>query len=461
MSTRSMRTPIRLALALLLLACDRGTGAAPTAGAAPATVAATPTAAPVAATPVAAPARAPARASARERARAGFDAGAAGAQARIFREQRDAGRKAVQQKRHADGVAAFTAALAIDPNDAATLAELGWAAYLAGDLASAQRHTERAIAGDASDRTRGAALYNLGRILEDRGERDGAAAAYRRSLQLRPNDVVQGRLAALTGAGADASGHDCDIALRPGRPAMDVCAALVAGMPADEVFSSHRCDEQETAPGEVVVDAAGTPAGGEPSTIIDLEIAGGIRVAHFRVESWLESGGSSDEVYLALLYDDRWYLAELGSAYNPGVGYIGESFTVDSVAANDLIPGGRPEVVVTLSADRHDGDYGDNTTENDSSRLIAVLGLDGDAPRWLGAFTVSQVHETGPMLEGEPPQVAVVRTERSSEYRFDTASGEVELTAVTGHEPASPPGRFKLGALPAACPRALGYVAGG
>ena len=74
----------------------------------------------------------------------------------------------MKEKKYAEGILAFTAALKLDPNHAAALAELGWAAYLAGDLDAARRHTEQAIAGDASDRTRGAALYNLGRILEDR-----------------------------------------------------------------------------------------------------------------------------------------------------------------------------------------------------------------------------------------------------------------------------------------------------
>ena len=462
MSTRTL-----LAFTLLFLACDRGAHDPAAAQAVPAAAsAATPATAPATA-PVAAPARPGApiparpRLSAGERARAGFDPVAARAHAQTFRDQLAAGRAAVAKKQYAEGVTAFTAALKIDPNHAAALAELGWAAYLAGDLDAAQRATERAIAGDASDRTRGAGLYNLGRILEDRGDKDGAATAYQRSLGLRPTDTVAQRLAGLTAAGADARGHDCDLELRAGRPPQDLCKALIAGLPADELFSRRDCDVDETEPGEVAVDAAGTPMGGEPRTKIDLEVAGGLRVAHFRVENWLESGGSSDDVYLAVLYADRWYLAALGNAYNPGVGYIGESFTVDAVEARDLVPGGRPELVLTLSAERHDGDYGDNTTENSSETLVAVLGLDGEAPRWLGAFRTTAVEETGPMIEGEPSEGTARRSERKVDHRFDAARGEVELIAAAGSEPASPPGRFKLGALPAACPGALGYLAGG
>ncbi len=465
-----MRTPTLLAVTLLLTSCDRGAKDPPAAQAVaaaqttPSAPPATPTAGTAPATPaVATPAVAPARPklSAKERARAGFDASAASGNARTFREQLAAGRTAVKEKKYAEGITAFTAALKLDPNHAATLAELGWASYLAGDLDAARRHTELAIAGDASDRTRGAALYNLGRILEDRNDKDGAAAAYQRSLGLRPNDVVQQRLTALTTAGADATGHDCDLQTRPGSPPQDLCAALAAGMPIDDTYSKHECDAEATEPGEIVVDAAGTPAGGEPTTKIALEIPGGIKVAHFEVHNWLESGGSEDVTHLAVLYADRWFVASLGSAYNPGVGYIGESFIVEAIEAKDLVPGGRPELVLTLAHDRHDGDYGDNTTEIRSERLIAVLGLDGEAPRWLGAFKVSSVDETGPMLEGEPSEGPVTRSERKVDHRFDAASGEVELIAAAGFEPVSAPGRFKLGALPAACPAALGYLAGG
>jgi tetratricopeptide (TPR) repeat protein len=464
-----MHTRSLLALILLSSACDRGSKDPPvaqpvaaasttaTAPAATATAASTTTTAPAATPPKIA---APVRRSAKERASAGFDRAAAKAQASSFREQLAAGRQAVKDKKYAEGIAALEAALKIDPNHAATLAELGWAAYLAGDLDKARRNTELAIAGDASDRTRGAALYNLGRILEDRGDKDGAAAAYQRSLALRPNDVVQQRLGGLTAAGATTVGHECDFEARPGRPPQDLCAALVRTLATDELFSGHECVEGDTEPGEVAVDAGGTPYGGEPQTKIDLEVDG-IKVAHFGVRNLMEMGGSDDALYLAVLHADRWSLISLGSAYNPGIGYIGESFEIAAVEAKDVVPGGRPEVVITLARERHDGDYGANSSENSSDRIVTVLGLDGDAPRWLGAFEVSAVEETAAMLDDEPSEVTPKRSERKLDHRFDAATGEVELVATTGFEAPGPLGRFKLGALPAACPAGLGFLPGG
>jgi tetratricopeptide (TPR) repeat protein len=463
-----MHTRTLLAFTLLFTACDRGAKDAPVAqvqAATPTTPAVTPAATP-AVTPAKTPpvtAKAPVAAkvkrSAKELAAASFDKSTAKAQGSSFREQLAAGRQAVKDKKYAEGITAFTAALKIDPNHAATLAELGWAAYLAGDLDTARRNTELAIAGDATDRTRGAALYNLGRILEDRSDKDGAAAAYQRSLALRPNEVVQTRLTTLTAAGATTLGHECDFAVRPGRPPMDLCAALVPTLPTGEIFVRHECEEGSTEPGEVAVDAAGTIAGGEPTTKIDLEVDG-IKIAQFGVSSRSVDMGGTDVVYLAVLYADRWSLIELGSAYNPGIGYIGENFSIVKMEAKDVLLGGRPEVVITLSRERHDGDYSSNSSEGSSGEMVAVLGLDGDAPRWLGAFETSAVQETYAMLEGEPTEVEPKRSERKVDHRFDPATGEVELFAVSGFEPSNPPGRFKLGAMPAACPAQLGFLPG-
>lgn len=452
MLTRTLAT---LSFSLLLTACDSAQKPAP--AATTDTPPAAPTVAPQVAPPPPATPAAP-RLSARDRALAGFDKTAAAGQAQRFRDQLAAGRKAVKDKQYAAGVAAFTAALKVDPNHPSALAELGWAAYLAGDLATARRHTEQAIASHAPDNTRGAALYNLGRILEDSNDKDAAAVAYQRSLQLRPNNVVTQRLAALTSAGADTTRHDCDLVPQKGPPPADLCAAFVAAQPRDETITRRECDPQDSEPGEVVVDAAGTPAGGDPTTKIVHTLPDGLRVAHFRVQNWLEAGGSSDEVHLAVLHADRWYTTRLGEAHNPGLGYIGASFDVDKLELHDAVTGGRPELVITMSAEYHDGDYSENTTEGTSRRDVAVLGLDGDTPRWLGTFTVHTAEDTGPMIDGEPSSGEVKHSEHNIDYRLDPATAEVELIAITGQTPSTPPGRYKLGALPAACPDALGYV---
>ena len=180
--------------------------------------------APAATAPKGATQPAPAKLSAKERATKSFKPDEAKAQESAFRDDLDRGRKEVKAKRYAEGIAAYQAALKIAPNHPSALAELGWAAFLSGDLAVAERSTQRAIdSTGASDRTRGAALYNLGRIHEERGDKVAAATAYTRSLRLRENSVVAKRLAALEGEGASAEEKECELTRMEGPPPFDLC----------------------------------------------------------------------------------------------------------------------------------------------------------------------------------------------------------------------------------------------
>jgi hypothetical protein len=97
-------------------------------------------------------------------------------------------------------VQAFERAVAARPDDAGALSELGWAAFLAGDLARASDATQRAVAAAKESNQKAAALYNLGRISEQKGDKAKAADSYRQSLALRPNATVEARLKSLSAA---------------------------------------------------------------------------------------------------------------------------------------------------------------------------------------------------------------------------------------------------------------------
>lgn len=116
---------------------------------------------------------------------------------------RDA-RKAQGRGDHAAAMRLFEQALLLRRDDAALQSDLGWSALQAGDLARAESATRAAIAGETRPALRAASLYNLGRILEARGNRAGAIQAYRESLTLRPHAVVQRQLATLDPAAAAA-----------------------------------------------------------------------------------------------------------------------------------------------------------------------------------------------------------------------------------------------------------------
>jgi hypothetical protein len=341
------------------------------------------------------------------------------------------------------------------------LAELGWALYLSGELAKARAGDPPSDhRRDAGSHRAGRALYNLGRIHEDRGEKDEAALAYQRSLTLRPNDTVSARLTALESAGAGprppTSATSSPTAAAP--PSTSARPSSPSSPPTLNYSPRAAASSTRPPPPRSPSTPPGTKYGGETATLITLDVGGGIQATSFGVERWLASGGAITERHLAVLFDEQWYTLALGEEYNPGVSYIGESFWVESMTAEDLVPGGRPELLLKMKWQHTDGDYGDNATEDTEHALVAVVSLDGAAPRWLGAFLNSAVDSTGPMLDDEPSEAPVTRTERAVDFRWLAASGELEIFARTGFEPSATPGRFTLGALPAACPKTLPYL---
>lgn len=89
----------------------------------------------------------------------------------------------MSQGRWEEAIQAFTAALRTEPNNAAVHANLGMAYYFHDDSASAISELQAAV---QLDKTRIDALHGLGLALADRGDLDGAIAAFRVSSQEHP-----------------------------------------------------------------------------------------------------------------------------------------------------------------------------------------------------------------------------------------------------------------------------------
>lgn len=106
-----------------------------------------------------------------------------------LRVARNEARAAEKQGDHAAAAAAYRKAIALQPDDDRLLSELSWQLFLAKDLARAEETARKAIA--IGGRARAASLYNLGRILEVKNDKAGAAKAYQESLATRPNRTVQ------------------------------------------------------------------------------------------------------------------------------------------------------------------------------------------------------------------------------------------------------------------------------
>lgn len=104
------------------------------------------------------------------------------------------GRQLAQQGQRAAAVTAFEAALRAVPDEPRVLSELGLTLREAGDLARAEQICKQAVQAAREPPLRAPALYNLGRVLEDKRDKAGAMSAYRESLRLRPNRIVRERL---------------------------------------------------------------------------------------------------------------------------------------------------------------------------------------------------------------------------------------------------------------------------
>jgi tetratricopeptide (TPR) repeat protein len=115
------------------------------------------------------------------------------------------GRKLANKGLHKEAIAAFQACLQATPDDASVESEIAAEAFQVHDLDLAERSARAAVAhAGANPRPKAAALYDLGRIAEERKDVKAAIQAYTDSLAIRSSAVVVQRLRALDpGAAAE------------------------------------------------------------------------------------------------------------------------------------------------------------------------------------------------------------------------------------------------------------------
>ncbi|HEV7558715.1 MAG TPA: tetratricopeptide repeat protein [Kofleriaceae bacterium] len=155
------------------------------------------------------------------------------------------GRAAQQTKNWSAAIAAFTAALKVAPDDATLLGELGWTQYQAKDLPAAEASTRKALAGVSTPSIRGATLYNLGLIEEAKHDSQSAIAAYRESLQVRPNGIVRRALAKLDPSAAAAFDPFKPVAMEGPFASVAAYCATTPKQMADEGFDCS-CGQDDT-----------------------------------------------------------------------------------------------------------------------------------------------------------------------------------------------------------------------
>jgi len=374
-----------------------------------------------------------------------------------------AGRKAVKAKDYATGITELEAAVAITPFHGKSLGELGWAYFNAGKLDEAQDRLERALKYADNAGSRGAIFYNLGRVAEAKGDNTLAIELYTRSLAVRPNDTVSARLISLGGTPpapdavlATAPTHSTCTFERKGAPPANLCWAKLIELGQD-IHDPSADEHFKCEYGHTVIDSAGgaVAAGGE-ATAYDLTLDGGKVQA--TVYSYLDYEMFEEIFILALVVDGVLYTAPLLSLSHPGVGYADENLNSLSLRAEDLIAGGRPEIVLEWAIQGHDMDPGIEEETLWSSEHLAVVSVDGP-PQWLAALTTMHESSFGPMgswagefIEPSPPPTEITRRA----VNLSWANGE--LTVAANGEASAPVGSFAIGEYPLRCANELvGY----
>jgi tetratricopeptide (TPR) repeat protein len=108
-----------------------------------------------------------------------------------------AGFAAEKRAAWADSAREFAAAVELADDERAWV-ELGFVAMRAGDAMTARKADEHAIRIAVDPAHKAAALYNLGQLQADLGDRDAAIQSFTQSVALRPNPTVAAKLTMLT-----------------------------------------------------------------------------------------------------------------------------------------------------------------------------------------------------------------------------------------------------------------------
>jgi hypothetical protein len=317
------------------------------------------------------------------------------------------GRKLFRAKNYVGAAAAFERATRAMPKDADAWSELGWAQFNAGDLVNAEHATRASLARTGTDEVRGATLYNLGRINEQRGFKDSAVDAYAQSFSARPNRVVLTRLRALDPARADLfAPFAATRCAGPFATRAALCTSLVA-------MDSKQGDRPECSPTK---DAFNRIEG--PTTIPSVPAPYVSIALHSTVIPSLDdhdvlardAGGEelyADEAVHVVLETTEGFFAsrDVMIVHNPGAFGVDGSGEVTRFALEDVVPGGAPEVVLEVTYGTEDQNMGGDETYTEDVRALVVCGIaTGGKPACTppALFARHETHSVAPALRKDP-----------------------------------------------------------
>ena len=342
------------------------------------------------------------------------------------------GRKAVKAKDYASGIAALQKAKALSPMSGKVLGELGWAYFLDGQLDRASHELDLALRHTTAAKTKGAVLYNLGRVHEARGKTELAAELYAKSLQARPgNAVVEGRLKSLRKD--DPPLHtQCAFDLEPTKTPKSLC---------EDFLGRH-------------------PGQGEDPAVCSFGADASSRTAAVRTSSYEASVFAihdhalmEESFLLAVAQGERWSTSSLFWVAHPGVGYADENVDDVSIEARELTGKPPEELVLRWRISQHDMDPGVLYQEDSMSKGVGVVSLDDGTPRWVATVRTHSEWNRGEMDPDEWGAMIDPETgTAAAKVTFD-AKGSLTVTADGASLPvSSTAGTFALGEYPVLCP---------
>jgi len=259
------------------------------------------------------------------------------------------GRKLTDKKQYAQAIAAFEAALVANPDDPSALAELGWTAYLAKDLPKAEGFTRKAIANNETPSIKGAALYNLGLILEARSDQKGAIAAYTGSLVARPNPVVRAKLQKLAPEALAAIDPFAPSAMEGPFASLD---AFCKVQPKTEDETPCECKSEELKGGKLAAPFAG------------------VALADVQCRETDHSDNDHGWRFVVARTPAGWFARRLGE-YNDTL-WCQDHGALEGAKTDQLIPGDAVELAITFKEDGSCIGHSQTATDFDTTSLVVV-----------------------------------------------------------------------------------------
>lgn len=286
-------------------------------------------------------------------------------QQKKYKEALNLGRTLEKKNDWAGAMAAFDSALAAIPNDATAYSEISVCGFQKKDYRLAEDAARKSVAFANNPKVRAASLYNLGRVQEQRGEKDAAVESYSQSLLDRPNKTVRERLLKIDPKAAAATDP---VAPKP----MEGPFASLEKWCKDNTDRSA-CEEN----GESGENADGDEKKPEftcnwdkPEQSVDKPAAPYKEVRYFGTECSQRGGDLINaDYYLAIKLATGWYIAgQAGSTFN-SMKQTNE-LKVEKLEVRSAVPGGAPLVILRTSAS---SDY--RGTDDVDSTWLNVAGV--------------------------------------------------------------------------------------